>query len=275
MKAILKEPLLHFLVLGALIFALYELRSEPNESADLEIVVSAETVANLVASHVQRTGSEPTQPEQEALIRAHVEEEVLYREAIALGLDQGDPIVRRRLVQSMSFLTEDLAIVPEPSEEELTQHLRENAQRYREPARWTIAQVFVSRQRHGADIDERAAALLDELRGGADHATLGEPFLRGSTFRRQSERDLDGVFGAGFASQLSEDAIGRWVGPVSSTYGLHLVRVEERDQSRLPPLAEVAEVVRRDWLEAHQSMANEAAVQALVDRYDIVIELPQ
>lgn len=275
MKKIVKEPLLHFVILGALVFVLYGSRPESNDRSSLTIVISSETMASLVAFHVERTGAEPTEAEQDALIRSHVEEEVLFREAIALGLDQGDPIVRRRLVQSMSFLVEDLAAVTDPSEEELAEYLQSHPERYEEPVRWSITHVFVSRERNGTLMNARAEALLDDLRGGADHSAVGEPFLRGSAFQQQSERDLDGIFGVGFSAQLSDRVVGQWIGPLTSTYGLHLVRIEQHAQPRLPTLAEIVDVVRRDWLAVHQSAANEVALQAMVDKYDVVLETAQ
>src|SRR5262249_4884420 len=153
----------------------------------------------------------------------YIDNEVLYREALELGLDRGDIIVRRRLVQKMEFLTEGLDPVPEPTDTELQAYLDAHAEHYLQPDRVTLTHVFASNDRHGAATATLAEQWGEQLRAGADPATLGDPFLRGRELAAVSERDLAGILGNAFAAHVMQLPVGTWSAPIASSYGLHLV----------------------------------------------------
>jgi hypothetical protein len=265
----LREPLVHFVLIGAGIFAAHAwLRGPP----DSQITVSAEFIEGLREEHQTRTGRPPTAEETRGLVTRYVEEEVLHREALALGLDTGDVIVRRRLVQKMQFLLEDEAAAVEPSDEELQAHLDATADRYRSPPVISFRHVFVSRDRRGEGAKAEAARLLEALRGGGDPGSLGDPFLQGSAWSRRAAKEIDAVFGAAFAEGAFAAKEGSWEGPIESSYGAHLIFVSDRAEGRAPALSEVRAKVREDWRAARREEARRAAMERLRARYKVVID---
>jgi peptidyl-prolyl cis-trans isomerase C len=266
---LLREPLVHFAALGAGIFGIFAWVA-PAGGED-RIIVDAACVEGLRREHEQRTGRPPTADEERGLVERFVEEEMLYREAVAMGLDRGDPIVRRRLIQKMGFLAEDLAAIDEPTDAELEAYRSAHAARYREPLRTSFRHVFVSRDRRGDGAPEETKRLLDELRRGADPGAIGDPFVRGASFTRRSAAEIEAVFGRAFADAVSAAPIEAWSGPVLSSYGAHLVHVSERAPAAAPPLASVRARVRQDLLDERRANANRAAIERLRRRYRVEI----
>jgi hypothetical protein len=266
-----REPLLHFLLLGAGLLAVHRVLVPPADGAR-EIVVSAALRRGLSQDHLRRTGAPPTAAEEAALVRRYLEDEVLYREALALGLDRGDVIVRRRLVQKMRFLAEELDPPSAAGDADLQAWLDAHGERYDVPARTTLAHVFVDGARHGAAAAARAAALRARLRAGDDPARLGDPFLHGPAVAARTARELAAMFGPDFAARVAALPVGEWSEPLASSYGLHLVRVHARDAARRPALDEVRERVVRDWAEARRTEATRAAVARLLAAYAVRME---
>jgi peptidyl-prolyl cis-trans isomerase C len=265
----LREPLLHFVVLGAGLFALHA--SLAPEGAGERIVLDAAFIEALRSEHAQRTGRPPTPEEERGLIDRFVEEEMLYREAVAIGLDRGDPIVRRRLVQKMSFLAEDLAAQGEPTDADLEAYLAAHAARYRMPERFSFRHVFASRDRRGLAAQADASRLLEQLQSGAEPGALGDPFLQGTSFMQRSGAEIEAVFGRAFAEGVMAARADAWSGPIPSSYGAHLVFVSERVPSVAPPLSAVRARVRQDLIDERRADATRAAIQKLRQRYSVAI----
>jgi len=234
------------------------------------IVVDDELRAGLRADHERRTGRPPSDVEEQALLDAWVDDEVLYREALALGLDRGDVVIRRRLVQNMGFLLEGESALAEPSDEDLRAHLAANSARFAVPTRLSFVHVYVPRATSGGAHD---ASLLDDLRArlvaGTDPAPLGAPFPRGARFVRVAAAEIDAVFGPGFAQRLATLPEGAWSAPVSSSFGSHLVRVDERLPAGLPELADVRTEVAGSLREERRRAAERTARARLRARYEI------
>ncbi|HVN84489.1 MAG TPA: peptidylprolyl isomerase [Candidatus Binatia bacterium] len=266
-----KEPLVHFVVLGVLVFALHRWVAPPSPK---RIVLSAAVVDGLRKDHVRRTGVPPTREEERGLIEQFVDNEVLYREALAMGLDRGDIIVRRRLVQKMEFLTEDTDRIVEPSEQELRAYRDAHADRYGVPEQFSLTHVFVSGDRHGAESQRIAAELRAQLDAGADPGRLGDPFVRGAEFKRHSVQEIAAIFGAAFADRLSTLPTGAWSAPIASSYGLHLVRVTERVPRRMPTVDEIRGTLLNEWRVQQRAAASRVALDRLRRQYDIRIERP-
>jgi len=231
----LKEPLLHFVVLGAALFALHRWVAPP--PLGRQVILSEPVIHGLRQDFLRRNGALPTADEATALIQRYIDNEVLYREALALGLDRGDIIVRRRLVQKMEFLTEGTDPLPPPTNAELQAYLDAHAEHYVVDDRVTLTHVFVRSDRHGAAAAQLADRWRDQLLAGADPSTLGDPFLRGRDFTAMTERDLAGICGAAFAAQAMRLPVGSWSAPIPSSYGLHLVRVSAHTAGHHPALA--------------------------------------
>lgn len=268
----LREPLFHFAVLGAAIFGLHA--AVAPRPRDERIVVSADFVAGLRQEHAARAGRPPTPEEERALVDRFVDEEVLYREAVALGLDRGDPIVRRRLAQKMMFVAEDGA-AREPSDAELAAYLAAHADRYREPPRLSFRHVFLGRDRRGDAATADAQRLLPDLAAGAKPESLGDPFLQGASFSRRAPGDLEAVFGKAFTDALLAAPAGVWAGPIASSYGAHLVHVDDRVEGALPPLAAVRARLRADLRDERRDTAVRTMREQLRARYRVEIEAPR
>jgi hypothetical protein len=277
MRGLAREPLVHFLVGGALLFALYRVAAGPDGMAQPDrIVVSEQRVAALVETFRRTWLRPPTPDELDGLIRDHIDEEILYREALALGLDRDDLVVRRRLRQKMEFLHADLTALPPPGEAELAAFLVDHADRFRLPARRAFRQVYVNPAEEGGpgDAERRARALLERLRAGESEETAGDPTLLPGTMRDASRAQVAGRFGDDFAEAVFALEQDGWQGPVASSFGLHLVRVDARTPARLPALADVRSAVARDLEAERREAANRRVLEALRERYPVEVRMP-
>ena len=276
MKRILREPLLHFLLLGAGLFIAYGVTQKPGVLSDSgAIVVTMGQVENLAASFAKRWQREPTPEELAGLGRDRVREEVYCREAKALGLDQDDTVIRRRLRQKMEFISDDIAAQTEPSDAELSAYLEAHPDSFRVEPRFTFRQVYLNPAKHGENLARDAAQLLAQLNQASiqsDAAQLGDSLMLEHQFAAASASEIGNQFGEKFAAKLPELTPGQWQGPIESGYGVHLVWVSERTEGRLPALAEVRDAVRREWDNARRLEANDRFYQELLKRYTVTIE---
>lgn len=274
---LLREPLLHFLILGAGVFLVYGLMGAGRTAQPDEIVVTPAHVQRLAAGWERTWQRPPTQDELHGLVQNHVLEEMLYREALALGLDQDDTIIRRRLRQKMEFLSEDRAEQTEPSDAELQAYFAANAEQFRLDPRMSFTQIYINRDRRGETAEAHAAELLRTLAQAGpsqDAAALGDPLPLSSQYEALPVREVAGLFGEAFATQLTEVEPGRWVGPIVSGYGLHVVRVDALVEGRLPEFGEVRNVVQRELFNERRGEAREALRRRLLEQYTVTIEAP-
>ena len=276
MKSLLREPLLHFLVLGAALFGLYGLVGKNEAEAPAKVVISAERVANVADRFARTWRRAPTQQELLGLVEEEIRDEVFYREGRAAGLDRDDFLIRRRVRQKMEFLAEDMAAA-DATEEQLAAYLASNSERFRTDDRLTFHHVFLSASRRGSALEGDAgkiAATLVGTNGTAEAAVIGDPFLLGETFRQMPQRDIARTFGESFSTQLAAVEAGRWQGPIPSSLGVHFVLIDERTQGGLPPLNTIREAVQREWLNARRTEAESKLYRTLRNRYEIVVEMP-
>jgi PPIC-type PPIASE domain len=275
---ILREPLLHFILLGAVIFAFYSFVSRHRTDKPGQIVVTQGTLENIITGFTRTWQRPPTEEELRGQVREYIREEAAYREALAMGLDRDDTIVRRRLRQKLEFLSDDLATRVEPTDADLQTFLQAHADLFQSEPRFTFRQVYLNPQQHGANRGADEARLLAELqRGGpdADLSSLGDPFLLAPTFQNVSLAEVKQVFGDQFASALAGLSTNHWQGPVSSGYGAHFVFLSQRTEGSLPALAEIRDQVRREWFDTKRNEATEKFYQALLKRYTVKIEPPE
>lgn len=274
MRALLRDPLLHFLLLGAGLFALYRLVAG-EDVAPKEIFVAARTIEGL-ADNWQRTWQRPpTQTELDRLVDDYVREEVLYREALAAGLDRDDTIVRRRLRQKMEFVSEDLAAQAEPTDQELQTYLDQHPDAFRLPTRVSFEHIYFSRDRRGESAGKDAASVLARLQSSArapEAASLGDPIALAPRYDGIAVDELDRLFGDGFAAQLIEMPPGVWAGPSESGYGLHLVRVTEVIPGALPALGEIRAQVTRELLVQRRQKLSDEFYAKLREGYTVNVE---
>jgi hypothetical protein len=272
MKRILREPLLHFLAIGALMFAVYALVADRNRDP-AAIVVGQGQIDTMTALFERTWRREPTPEEVKSLIDGYVREEVLYREGVSMGLDRGDQLIRRRVAQKLEFLAESMNGVPEPGDAALQAYLDGHRERFASPVRVTFRQVYL-----GTAADTDTARLLAQLNrlGDSDAAAdIGRPTQLDARMDLAPQTDVARAFGQRFARSLAAMPAGAWTGPIASDFGLHLVRVSERVEARAPGLDEVRETVKREWQRETLAAANEKYYEGLRARYAVRIENPR
>ena len=265
----LRDPLAAFVLLGIGVFALDGWLAG-GETARPVIEITPDEVERLRARWIAQWGREPTGDELQTLIDEAVDEEILYREAQRLGLDRDDAIVRRRLAQKLTFILEDAGATGPPSRTEVEEYFAQHAERYRRPGRTTFDHVFLSGDNR-TDPAADAKALLGELRDVDDDRwqRLGDPFMLARSYADRSDQEIAGLFGRVFTEAVAGLPVGGWNGPVESTYGAHLVRVNGRTPSRAPALAEVRNRVTADLREDRRRDRSLAAYQELRDEYEV------
>ena len=278
MKRILKEPLLHFLLLGAAIFVAYSFVSEHTSGEPGKIVVTQGQLASMLEGFTRTWQRPPTPDEWAGLVRDRVREEVYYREALALGMDKDDLIIRRRLRQKMEFVSEDVTARAQPTDEELKAYLQAHPDLFRVEQRFTFRQVYLNPTKHGKSLARDTAQLLAQLnRAGAkaDASALGDALMLDNKYDAIPAGEVAKLFGDKFAAALGGLPLGQWQGPVESGYGVHLVFASARSEGRVPELAVVRDAVRRDWENARRVEANEKFYRDLLKRYTVTIEKPE
>lgn len=277
MRRLLREPLLHFLLIGAVLFLIYGLlnRGAPDRSA--AVVISATRVEAIAQNFAAVWMRPPTANELKGLVDDYIAEELYYREAVAMGLDQDDTIIRRRLRQKMEFISESVADAVEPSDAQLQAFLAGNAAKFAPSDQVSLQQVFLSPDRRGDALRADAAKVLlalQSVQAPADPASAGDATLLPPAVALASVPDLQAAFGESFAQQVAGLPVGQWSGPVESEFGLHLVRVDERIAGKAPSLDDIRPAVLREWQAGQRQRQNETALAALRDKYKVQVEGP-
>jgi hypothetical protein len=273
----MREPLVHFLVLGAAIFAAYSTMARNTGGEPGNIVVSQGQLASMREAYIRTWQRPPTPEEWKGLVRDQVKEEVYYREALAMGLDKDDVVIRRRLRQKLEFITDDIAAQTQPTEEDLKAYLEAHPDKFRTEDRFTFRQLYLSPARHGENLERDATRLLATLNGPGGEAsfeTSGDPSMLEREFTELPAGEVSKQFGEQFTLKLSELTPGRWQGPVESGLGVHVVFLAKRTPGGVPAFDAVRDAVTREWDHARRLEANEKVYREMLARYTITIEDP-
>ena len=277
---LLREPLVHFMFIGAVIYALYGLFAEPAvEETDKTIVVTAGELEWMQTSWQKRWNRPPTAQEFDGLIQQFIKETVLYREALTMGLNKHDMVIRRRLAQKLEFLAKDLVALTPPTEDELLAYFDEHQASYQAPTLYTFTQVYF-------DPDKRGDATLDDAekvkvtliaQGDAidDPGALGDGLMLQNYYPEKDRAEIQKLLGSGFTETLITLSPGQWHGPVLSGFGVHLVYVNSIDEPPPPVFAEVRERMMDDWKLERGEELNDQFYTSLREQYSIVIEEPE
>lgn len=277
MKSLLREPLLHFLVIGAALFLYFHFSGGSAGPGSTRIVLSSGQIAHLEAGFTRTWSRPPTEAELKGLIDEWVREEIAVREAMSAGLDRDDTVIRRRLRQKLEFLIEDSAEASPPTDDELKAWLAQHADQYRTEPRVAFRQIFVNRDRRGANAEADAAAILKRLTATGPSARIddvGDATMLPMDFELAPIRDVDRTFGLGFAKQLDAVEPGNWSGPIRSGYGLHLVLVRQRVQGALPSFEALRPVATREVLAERRTRQLAATYERLLEKYKVTVERP-
>ena len=272
----LREPLVLFFAIGVLVVAVHAATREAGRSErDQQIVVTDADVNWLRNGWQKRWQRPPTDEELRGLLANHLREEILYREAVKLGLDRDDQVIRRRLVTKLEFLAKDLGAIVEPTEAEVSGFFAENRDRYEIDAQRSFTQVYFNEDERGARAEVDARTLLTALREEKVStwraAEIGDSFLLQSTYPLSSHREIGQLFGTNFSDTLFTLPVGEWQGPIRSGYGLHLVCISEETAAWVPPLAEVRVRVRDDLVTERRRQSLEVYYNTIRQKYQIEI----
>jgi hypothetical protein len=272
----MREPLVHFALLGAVLFAVY-VWMDRGQSSKQEILVSAGQIQSLSATFERTWMRPPSAEELSGLVKDYVREEIAYREAQAMGLDRDDTVVRRHLRQKLEFISGEVAQA-EPGDGVLAAYLAQHSDSFRTEERMTFTQVFLDPTRHGDALVRDAQRLLDELRRrGAQPGDVryrGDASLLEERFADVTAREISGSFGAHFLEQMRSQPKGSWQGPLRSGYGVHLVYVEAWTPAGVPELAGVRDAVLREWQNERRLAALDEMYARLLTGYTVTIERP-
>ena len=282
MRRLLKEPLVHFLLIGGGLFLVFGWRggsapspAGPAGSPPAQIVVTHADIAQMVEQYEKTWQRPPTEEERKALIEDFVRSEIYYREAVAIGLDRDDPMLRRRLRQKMEFIFEDISSLAEPTDAELRAFLARHREKYLSERQLAFRQVYVDTTARGARAEADARQMLARLGAGADPDSVGDPTMLASKVALTPLWEIARQFGDEFAGNLRDLAPGKWAGPIRSGFGLHLVLVSGSAGGEERELQEIRDAVKQDWIVERQQEVKDAAYARLRERYSVIVESPR
>lgn len=274
MNAILRflsEPLVHFLLIGAALFAFYQVTNPVPVETGQTIVITQSRLDNLRAEFQASLQRNPSEEEMTAMINNFLREEVLYREAVRLGLDQNDSVVRDRMRQKMEFLADTSAELLTPTDEDLQAVLDENPEAYSQPGQFAFKQVYLG-ESPSDDMAREVIDQLDAIGDGDGFQDLGQATLLPKEMPLTIIRNISSTFGAEFAAVLQDLEPGLWTGPVRSAYGLHFVYITDETAAQVPDLDDVRDEVASEWYYIKGSELQDAQAEALLGTYDVIIE---
>jgi peptidyl-prolyl cis-trans isomerase C len=278
MKRILKEPLVYFFVLGFVVFGLHSFLNNENQLRDEDpftVAVTSSDIEWIRSSFEVRMKRQPTQQELQGRINRYIRDEILFREASAMGLDERDLVIQRRLVQKLTFVFEDLAESVEPTDDELKKYLQENQEKYRIPEMITFTQVYFNPDKR-KDVTKEAenvlARLKSEQSAPEEAASLGDMIMIDTSYKERSPDEIARALGKGFSDDLFSAGEMGWQGPIASTFGLHLVYIEKRSASKMPEFENIREDVKNDFMYDRKKQVIDTAYNAAKSRYTILVE---
>jgi hypothetical protein len=279
LKRWLREPLLHFLLLGAVLFGAYAWthRGSATQSSK-RIDLTLDDLRQLDVYFESQWHRPPSPQEFSALVEAKVREEILYREALAMGLDKEDTIVKRRMAQKMQFLAEDVADAHEPSNAELKAWYQKNGDKFALPSRATFRHLYFSPDQRGQRAHDDAVKVLAEIAGKPEDSkvavALGDPFMFQDYYGDRSPEQLAKEFGPQFATAIYKLKPGSWQGPIESGYGWHLVFIDSFTPGRVPAFEEVEPDVKTAWLADQREQAWRKAYDTMRAKYSVFLPAP-
>ena len=267
-------------MLGAALFVVWGLvhRGEGRPAPARQIILTLDDLRQLQIGFAAQWQRPPSEAEMLALIENRIKEEVLYREALAMGLDKDDTIVKRRMAQKMEFLAEDVSAAYEPTAAELRAWYAMNTSLFEEPPRVTFRTLYFSPDRRGpnarADAEKALVKLAGRPAAWPGTAALSDPFMFADYLADRAPDQVAKEFGPAFAKALFTQKPGAWTGPIESGYGWHLVFLDSLTPGRIPALEEVEQDVKTAWLGARKASAWEEAYRKMRAKYDLLLPAP-
>jgi len=280
LKRLLREPLLHFLLLGAALFAIYEYRQRGAGGAEpaYQITLTSNDVQQLATAFEAQQHRPPSSAELNSLVENKVAEEVLYREALAMGLDKDDTVVKARMAEKMQFLGEDVSGVHEPTTAELKAWFDKHTDQFATPSRASFRHLYFSTDRRGqaalGDAEKALPKLASESKDSKVASSLADSFMFQDYYTDYPLEELTNEFGPQFAPALAKLKPGSWQGPIESTHGWHLVFLDTITPTRTPEFAEIESEVKTAWLADEREQAWRNAYEAMRAKYSVALPPP-
>ena len=274
LKAASREPLVHFLIAGLVVFLISSLRGPEIDPNSRKIVLNETQIEQLVSEWQKTWQREPTPTEVDAIIREFIKDEIYFREAIRLGLDKDDLVVRRRLRSKMEYLSNSAAESQIPSEKELQDWLDKNPLKYAIGANYSFEQIYFNADNE-IEKRKRTNTILSSLKNGTDWQSLSDDISLPAQMENEDIENIGKVFGEEFANNLGPLPVKAWSEPIASGFGFHIVRILQKTEGRKPKLAEVRAEVERDWRAKTALLREQKSYQSLLDGYKIEIDRPK
>ena len=280
LKRWLREPLLHFLLLGVVLFGAYAYiqRGRGGVESSKQIALTLDDLRTMDLYFESQWHRQPTPVEFQAMVEDKVREEVLYREGLAMGLDKDDEIVKRRMAQKMQFLAEDVAAAHEPSTAELKAWFEKNNSKFALPSRYSFRHLYFSPDKRGKNAQEDAAKVLAKIAGQPEDSKLavssGDSFMFQDYYGDRTPEAIAKEFGPQFAVGLEKVKPGSWQGPIESGYGWHLVFVDTVIPGRIPAFEEMEPDVKTAWLAEQKQQAWQKAYKEMRAKYTVLLPAP-
>ena len=268
----LRDPIAQFVLIGLFLVVLNHVWTSWQGAQGRTISVSTAEIERLEKLWANTAGRLPTGEDRAQIIAQFVQEEVLVREAERLGLGDNDTIIRRRLAQKMDFLAGDESLPDDPSDAVLEAWFEDNRQQFAAPELRSFIHVYFSPEKHGPAINIVAEQALQQLQSGGEWKRTGDPYIQKRSYAALPKAEVQRLFGPDFAESLFALSPGQWSKPIGSAFGLHLVRIETVDNSAQADFEPVKADVLAAWREEKRSDAKQAALDKLVQGYDVVIE---
>lgn len=265
--SVLREPLLHFLLIGAGLFFIYYQINDSALDNEKSIHVTKADVETLSDKWFKSKGRAPSEEEKQQQLDNFIQEQVLYSEAIERGLDKNDETIRIHLAKKMKFVFDDLTFIPEPTEEELTKFLSDNSSKFKESATISFNQVVFTQDKVSKDIDEDAKQFLQRLKNSSSSkiSTIGDKV-------ELSEKAVSNIFGEEFASLAFSLPVKTWEGPIRTKHGVHLIYIHSRTNEHIPEFSKIRENILIEWRKKKRDEANEIFYNNLYKKYEIIID---
>ncbi len=275
MSKLIKEPLLHFLVLGVLLYIASIVWGNDQNQLQ-QIIVTEGKIKHLETLYKKTWQREPTKAELESIVKEYVLEQAAYYEGVNLGLDKNDIVIVRRVRQKLDFIAEENTPLPEATDELLNAYLQENADRFRLEPTLSLRQIYLDPKKHSDTLKLDTAKLLEQLskQPAQDISRLGDNYLFKPYYQKQRLTELERLLGQRFSQTINELPVGIWHGPVRSSYGVHLVFIEEKQEAVLPELSQIRSTVLREWENTVRKQATKKYYHDLLQRYPATIHWP-
>lgn len=271
-----REPLIHFFILGLAVFGLHAAlvrKPEPTVNDPYLVEVSSADIEWMRTIFKKQMGRGPTAQDLKGQVNQLIREQILSREAVAMGIDEGDIVVRRRLAQKMEFLFKDLSTMTEPTEDDLRKYYFENRRKYEAPPQVTFTQVYFSVENRGVEGAKQAAQALIKEDGDPNKvSTLGDASILSPGCRQCGEKEIRSRFGTDFAEAVKNLKPGSWNGPVKSAYGFHAVYIYERQDTKLPKFRDIIDRIKNDWMSAKREEYTRRIYGEIRSRYRVLVE---